>query len=939
MSYLQPQVLVFQEADLLPTAIVEPLRACVVGPNAELLRYSVAEEKALIALGAYDFNLDTDYAYPNRPAGGIVDQDYFRLMADDVLLQYHEDPESGGYGIVAPVAGYSSRIRSDTVAYIDNTFNGVDYPRNAAFLDRDCQVGDIVDVRGEVLGTPYSLRSNIKGFHGETVAAIIAALTADAANETNQSVGCSILQTGGDLNCVDAACDASLYDGSVEGDIQETYVITVTESSINGDLTTARLRIRTASGNDEHDDVVPAAAGAPTDIGDRGLTVTFSLGAGSSCSAPAAEEGISANDLTVGQVWTCDAVQDFVAPTATEGGTYTGEENTTYIITVTRGGEFTNPDAPQITVTTDTGVDFSGPTDVPGLASAVVVGTKGVTVTFSGGGVDRLNAGDIYYIVVTAAGEGSMQTIELTHNLPTELLTAADLELKLYIGKSGIEIPAERTGSPPDLNYDLGVSGESDTGFTVFAGITAYDESWTDAGVPQPLPMVEANLFSQYRAFVCYKGDKVYGAADETDIDDIPGQMHPDNPLKWGVSKAFLNANGTSVKYVAVCDPNLVSDWEVAKDKIDGNSELYGIVPLTRNQVVLDSYVNHVIAQSAPDVARFRVLWVSLLEETTVAIADDTNSEDDTTLLATISDDPSEPGDQWTIVSVPAGNAQFETLGVNAGDLMRYNYSTDGWGNETYVEYVIDAVINEDTLRLRTGQGTSEQVVPKKMEVWRTRSDSELADALADAATAYNNERVRAVWPDYFDDATYTNQEGWFMCCILAGLRSGIAPNQGMTNLEIAGATAVPRTDDKFNRSELNTMAEAGVWIVTQLESGDIITRHALTTAGFGDLLTQEEMIVSNVDSISFGMRRALEPYFGVSNAVPTALELIRLAVEGQITYFKEVRIARIGGQIIEGEVGNVRRHSVSRDRIIINTILVIPTPINNAELRQQIVI
>ena len=116
MSYTLPQVSVHAEASIIPTTVLEPMRACVIGGNAQLFRYDVASEKASIALGAYDPTQDVDYSYPGRPAGGIVDQSYVKLYADDVLLRYHLDADGGGYGVVAPVAGYANRIRSDTVA-------------------------------------------------------------------------------------------------------------------------------------------------------------------------------------------------------------------------------------------------------------------------------------------------------------------------------------------------------------------------------------------------------------------------------------------------------------------------------------------------------------------------------------------------------------------------------------------------------------------------------------------------------------------------------------------------------------------------------------------------------------------------------------------------------------------------------------------------------
>ena len=56
MPYTLPQVLVFQEFTLLPTAITDPLRAHIAGGNAELLRYSVDTEKAKIKLKAKKYN-------------------------------------------------------------------------------------------------------------------------------------------------------------------------------------------------------------------------------------------------------------------------------------------------------------------------------------------------------------------------------------------------------------------------------------------------------------------------------------------------------------------------------------------------------------------------------------------------------------------------------------------------------------------------------------------------------------------------------------------------------------------------------------------------------------------------------------------------------------------------------------------------------------------
>jgi hypothetical protein len=936
MSYTLPQVQVFQEANLIPTAIDEPLYACIVGGHAQLFRYAEADERALIALGAYDYLNNTDYSYPNRPAGGIVDQDYVVLYADDVLLLYYTDEESSGATTVNPDATYANRVTSSAVSFIDNEFGGVTYPRDPVFLDRDCAVGDTVYIQGNDGISDYDLWTTIRDFHGIPIPGTVGAAYDNSGNEpTHAGLDVDIVQSGGDENCVRATADGTGYDGSVEGDIRETYTITVTQGSTGGDFTTALLRVRSASGNDDADDVVPSAAGVATVIGARGLEVTFEVPSLGSCSLEAVSDSLSPDDLLDGQVWTVTITQLFTAPVPTSGGTYAGATDTTYIITVTSGGIWAA--SPQITVTTTTGSDISGPTTVTGAGVAVPVGTQGVTISFDGVGVDRLRAGDIYYIEATAAGEGAMTTIELNHNLPTALQNPAiDLTLMLFINQDDVVIPY-RSVNPGAYNYELGAPGVDDTGFTVNANIQLYDSTWTDAGVPQPLPLYAGDLYLEYRAWLCTYGDTVYSCASDDDLDAITGQQHPDNPLKWAVYEAWRNSNGTPVYYIAVCDPSDSDTWNDALDMLSGRRTVYGLVPLTYDTAILSGFTAHVDEQSTAEMGRPRVVWINAYMEPVIVIADDANSEDEAQLLATIGEDPGNPG-QFTIVDIPAGNAQFEALGVRAGDVMRYNYSTDAWGVETYDEYVIDTTLSEDSFRLLSGQGTVADPAAKRMEVWRVRTVSDLATALSAQAQSYGDSRYRYVWPDEVGDGTYTF-EGWHMCAALAGLRSGVAPHQGMTNLEITGFTDVSRTDDLFTRAQLDDMANAGVWFVTETDDGDIVSRHAITTAGYGDLETQEEMIVSNADSIDYGFRTILEALFGVSNATDGTLEIVRLALEGKIAEYKQTHIARLGGQLVDGTVVEVRRHGVMSDRIVVNTDLTLPAPLNNVDMYQQIVV
>ena len=54
MSYILPQVQVFQIFTQIPQNVVQNLNAFVFGPNYQLFRYEEAAERALTALGTYE---------------------------------------------------------------------------------------------------------------------------------------------------------------------------------------------------------------------------------------------------------------------------------------------------------------------------------------------------------------------------------------------------------------------------------------------------------------------------------------------------------------------------------------------------------------------------------------------------------------------------------------------------------------------------------------------------------------------------------------------------------------------------------------------------------------------------------------------------------------------------------------------------------------------
>lgn len=935
-SYVKPQVLVFQEFRIVPTEITEPLRAHVSGPHAILHRYSDVDEKPLCRLGAYDYLNDVCYPWPGRLAGSRVDQGYTKLHVDNALLLYYTHTIGQLGTTVTAVEGRSNWIYADNLKFKSN---GAAYARSEVFADRDVQLGDVVQLRTVSTDNDceeVTLETIVTGFASEMVASEVDSARSDDDNQdTVASTTASISKTGGPDNCIVATVDASEYDGLLDGDVEEEYTIEVIKSSVPG-CAAARMRVTSASGNDDVAEVVPAETwGDPTAIGTRGLTVAFDYDPGLSCSSAAEADDVEPDALVVGQKWVVTLSQAFTKVEATSGGTYTGAKNDVYVVECTKGGLWA--DLPEITVRTVKGLDFSGPTEVTNDNVTVDIGSSGVTIEFHGAAngdpVDGLRKGDKWYITVTSSQAGPVRKLILRDDLPVAMRSAADMDLRLYI-KDDIEVSLNRVGFAPLTNYE-----QEATQICVHEGVVAYHPEWTDGGVEQPLEVRAGELYVTYREWLSELADEVNAISDVADLDQIKGQTHPDNPLKYGVYKALSNSNGTVVKYTAVAEPEDLDSWVQVLERIKGRDDIYNLVPLTFDRRVHNLYAAHINAESNEISNNWKGGFFGLQAVTTkklvgegAAIAGVSGNTITDPVLATLSDDPNATGDdQFTRLQVTEGSGYFITNGVQPGDVVRYLYTVDGFGEEQYQEFVVDQVISENSLLLYSG-ADSAVTEPQRVEIYHTLNRNEVADDLAEQAGSLSNRRVCAVWPDQVGEAG-TLVAGYYLAAALAGLASGVVPHQGLTNVEVAGFDDFTRSYKYFNETQLNRMAEAGVWIVTEDRDGTPHTRHALTTDNL-DLNRREEMIRRNVDSMSYLFLRRLRPYIGRANATPTMVSVLSDEVTALIDFFKtNGATAELGSQLIDGEIRILRIHPLLRDRIEIVLDLTVPAPLNNIEL------
>lgn len=925
-TYVLPQVQVFQSFTATPTAVANPLPAHIGGGHAWLVRYADAAEQALGELGFYDESLDQDYPWPNLPSGALVDLSYTELFIQDALLKYYETTEGvgsiGGSDDLVKMPGFSNRIVSDVLSF---AANGVGFPRSSQFL-RDVKPGDIARVRAKDNDdNVHTLWTSVQSVQGVLLSPVVGSASDDIGNADTQSSDSSQSQTAGLSNSLTiTAVNDTAYNGLTSGFINETYDLLVTASSIGGDLTTATIRVISGSGTDDQPAISPSASASPTPIGTRGLTVTFTAGVGG-------------DNLVAGQKWHVIVIKAFTEPTATSGGTYTGTANTTYIVQVIKGGLYA--DSPQISISTTNGVDASGPITITGSNVAAPVGNFGTTIKFTVG--TGIRAGDRYYITVTASVAGPMRVLAFTNSFDPSVPDNASCDLELFILNPALQVPQD-SASPPALNWS-----QSATEVTVNAGITATDPSWALDGVPQPLPVVsEADqdyglVFVQYRAWRADLAGAIFTISDPAQLNtQIAGDLTPDNPLKWGLFNALENNNGVSVAYSAVANPDDPDSWADMLGLLLGRTDIYNLVPLTINPTVLALYEAHINDQSSALQGDWRVGWFNLPgvpEIPIVAAGSDVpnhtapSTSDGNVALATIN------GTDNLTLTCTSGNADFQTNGVAAGDIVRAVFTTDGFGNPTYQSFTVASVTSQEVLVLVAGP-TMAVNVAAKFEVWRTTTgDQEVAEIIK-IVGSYASTRIRAVWPDEITGAGFTFP-GYHLCAALGALASGILPQQGMTRLAVAGYTDVSRTTQHFTRAQLDALAGAGVFIVTQDPvSGQVYVRQGVTTAAEQtDPQQREEMFTRNLDSVTFQLMAALAPYIGVANVTPGTLSQVKNTIVSTIETLKSASTTTLGGQVTDGSIVSANADPTFQDRVDVVLTLIMPFALNGIELSLSI--
>ena len=550
---------------------------------------------------------------------------------------------------------------------------------------------------------------------------------------------------------------------------------------------------------------------------------------------------------------------------------------------------------------------------------------------------------------------------------------------------SEVEI-ARKTGVRHVWNWDTYADTEAGNDEDVFGVVVTgnfkarysnWDASDPVTGLSPEYRVLSAKLYVQHRDLVTASAEDITSIASHALVENALGTIHPDNPLAFGVYMAALNSGDRLVYYCGVPTDDL-SGYNAILDKATLTDEVYFIVPLSGDEMVVDSVKAHVEEMSTAQNKLWRVGFVSQTPPSTDTIYDLANNPLKTDFYAKFifkDRDPYTEGSNL-VQFMKDDDKDDDTVNttvkclkdVRVGDVVKIwlDNSDDDWDDTPhYTERYVKKIVSNSVLQLTkpvyecagdetvedgdTGNDTCQpDMIPNgktgnhfKVEVYRKLTPAQLVQYVADLSSSLATRRMYNVFPSVAstDGIVFS---GEFLAAAAAGLASSVLPQQPLTNVELNGIGDIPIVYQTYSRAQLNTIAAGGTFIIMQDRPGSqVYVRHQISTAySEGNLMKAELSITKNLDSISYYFAELFAPLIGKYNITPELLDVIRSRLNGGLTALESETAAGLyGPQVLaEGtEILELRQSEVNKDHVYAKVHLNLPVPFNYFDLDLEI--
>jgi len=932
MASPKPAVIVRREFEATPDVVAQQLRACIVGPSCQLVRFKESSEKNKGFIAAFNsdpstgngdlkalMSADASYSIPNLQSTSFLDLSYTKVFAEDALLTYAHIASDAA-------AGFSVTANANSIALENASWKGAG--RYSALV-QDVAVGDIIQFytsaglqhTSTVSGfTAAAGSSSSIGTIGVNSAPTNSAATTVVSPATISIGGATVTISttnylGGTANPTSAQYAA---DPRIVGKLSTQYTVTITGHSSTG----VSYTVVSDTGLDNL-----VALDKP---GSGGAAVSFPSGATIQLGFSSLPPVGSQTTFTITPLHTRQTIATAGSSFIVGGSISATAPSTTYIITCTKGGSLKNSTAnnPGVTfkVFTNNGADSPGNFTLTGAASqSVSIGNYGLTLTSSGTAAISVYAngfvkGDTFSITLNPASSGNIKTLVFADAAPATIAENTANRVRLSKKKT-VEIPAESgvvnwTITDPTSAADAKIKLEN---------IMTMRDSSVNAGGTE-INITAGKFYIQYRAFQAIPRE-VGSVNTLSDITTQLGTIDPDNFLAYGVFKAFSNANGATVHFIPTVSPSLGGSrgFADALSLAKGNRNCYSLVPLSSDSNVWDAFVAHAKDESAPEVGRFRIVWIAPEIDQHNKILDKDSSNND--ILVT-SGSSSYSSGKWQIDT--AQSTKF-TENVQAGDWARIITGLTSQGQETFKEYKVFAVLDNNSLVIDVGSETLSWT-NQKIEIFRDLSAAALATKYIQVAGGFSSERVFAVVPDRGVNGLRVgglSVKNWNIACAFAGLRSGSRPQQPLSNVELLGFDGVNISTPVFDEAELNILRDGGAWVVRNNEEGRIYAERQLSTSTL-DIFRKEQSVTSNIDSISFTLSDSLRSLVGRVTITKDTTALVAAIIEKTLLQLSATAGAlTVGPQLNSFTIGGITVPATAKDTLIVRVSVAVPLPMN----------
>jgi hypothetical protein len=291
------------------------------------------------------------------------------------------------------------------------------------------------------------------------------------------------------------------------------------------------------------------------------------------------------------------------------------------------------------------------------------------------------------------------------------------------------------------------------------------------------------------------------------------------------------------------------------------------------------------------------------------------------------------------------------TNGVIPGDILEIpeDPTADSWSANVQSWVVNEVLSNSRVAVVNNGNNTSTlanelpHLYKRKdgsaltpgliwFRVLRNLDKTQQVDEVVAVAESFSSKRLVMAFPDEVDVAGLVDgskprtdptepeladaQPGYFLACAIGGQTAGNPPQQGFTNLGIAGISRIYHSSDYFNEEQLTDLSNGGVYVFTQDNPNALpYSIHEVTT-DVTALEFSEYMVVKDFDFVAWTFLDTLLPFIGVFNVLPETIEFIRQALFTTGDTLKSRYVANIGAPLTSYTIDGVEVSNLSPDRI-----------------------